>query len=211
MQPLSFCADLILANESLVVIAIFVTPHSLIPVVENETILISLRAGFAAIPIGKTETLSSDPLPTAFATPVTGAKPKLVGFASGAKSLAEVLLNFVVGNSRQRSLISFTHAIGRIPVKLFRMIFVVNVALWRRRPCRRGRHPAAGSGCRCGAICGFDASGGRAFVDGPTSLMVDVPSGAGSARLTNDAIWRVADEKSVGRLRVADVSDFTAR
>ena len=48
---------LILANESLVVIAIFVTPHSLIPVVENETILISLRAGFAAIPIGKTETL----------------------------------------------------------------------------------------------------------------------------------------------------------
>ena len=152
---------MILANESLVVIAIFVTPHSLIPVVENETILISLRAGFVAIPIGKTETLkwrngvggihkggsyqrrdntkldsllscsyttrcktylSSDPLPTAFATPVTGAKPKLVGFASGAKSLAEVLLNFVVGNSRQRSLISFTHAIGRIPKEVIRII-----------------------------------------------------------------------------------------
>jgi len=117
-----------LADESLVVIAIFVTPHSHIPVVEHETVLISLRARLAAIPIGKPEILSSDPLPTAFATPVTGAEPKLVGFASGAKSLAKVLMNFVIGNSRQRPLAGFTYETGRIPVELFRMIFVVNVA-----------------------------------------------------------------------------------
>jgi len=47
-------------------------------------------------------------------------------------------------------------------------------------------------------------------MDGPTSLMVDVPSGTRSARLTNDAIRRVTNEESVGGLRVADVSDLTA-
>jgi len=117
----------ILAKERLVKAAVLVAPHAE-AVVKLKTVVIPLVSRTTPIPVGESESLPSDPLPAAFAVPIIGAEPKSLGLAAAAESLSDVALDLSRRDRRQRALGSFTHALGRHPVHLFRVIFVVNIA-----------------------------------------------------------------------------------
>jgi len=136
----------ILTKEGLVKAAVFVAPHAK-AVVKLKTIVIPLVSRTTPIPVGESESLSSDPLPAAFAVPIIGAEPEAFGLFAAAESLANVALDLHRRDRRQRALGSFTYALGRHPVHLFRVVFVVNIANGGRR-----RHWGGG---------GFSASSGR--------------------------------------------------
>jgi len=118
-----------LADEGSVEVANFVTPRALLVVIESEAIFVTLKTRLVAVPVGKSETLAGDPPPVSFLVPIASTDPKAFGFACAAISVAEERLRVQIGDGRQGSMVRLAHAFSRIPVHLFRMKFVIILAV----------------------------------------------------------------------------------
>jgi len=100
-----------LAKERLVKAAVLVAPHGK-AVVELKTIVIPLVSRATSVPVRESESLSGDPFPASFAVPIVGAEPEAFRLAFVAKPVADVALDLRRRNRCQRTLGSFTHALG---------------------------------------------------------------------------------------------------
>lgn len=217
-----------LADERLDLVAFFVTPGSLLIVVEAKAVFVPLQTRLIPVPIREAETLPSDPFPVSFAVSVAGSDPDALRLARAAISVAKKLLSVLVGNRRQSPLIGLADAFGSRPVHLFRVIFVEVLAErhvgrihWSRS--KGGWHVWSSCG---GGSGGCGSGGGRRARSGSgthsvgahgratatnrrAGFSVGVPEGSLGTRLADDGVAG-ANQESILALGIAQISRFGA-